>query len=101
MIYAGRSVAEVRNENKNASLYVGLGKEDISEPSKRITAQNALRTIQLADLSLKDRQEYRGKMGPYASRPPISIPDIEPTLESFLAAAELYSKLLGLKTVEK
>lgn len=96
MIYAGCSVADVRNENKNASLYVGLGKEDISEPSKRITTQNAMRTIRLAELSLKAREETRRKMGAFESRSPISIPVIEPTLEGFLALGELYSRMLGL-----
>lgn len=65
---AATGAAEVRNSYKNDSLYVGFSEGKVTLPCDTRTEHQSMRTIELAEMSLKE-SEFRGRArGPFAGR---------------------------------
>ncbi|MBS3183773.1 AbiV family abortive infection protein [Pseudomonas sp. PCH44] len=78
MIKSAGSAPDFRNDLKNNSLYVGFKNGTISQPAEQFTASRALRTITLASDALTNQASILKLLGPFATRGPIKIPEIDP-----------------------
>lgn len=78
MILAAGSAPGFRNDLKNNSLYVGFKDGILSQPTQSFSAERALRTITLACDSLQNQLSILKLLGRFATRSPISIPEVHP-----------------------
>lgn len=78
MLQHGGGASDVRNDQKNSSLYVGFENGLVSQPLESVSAERALRTILLATNALNNQLSVLKQLGPYATRGPIKIPEILP-----------------------
>ncbi|WP_312151957.1 AbiV family abortive infection protein [Pseudomonas sp.] len=91
MLKQGIALSEHRNNQKNNSLYVGFEDGKISQPVESVTAETALLTITLATNALTNQISVGKKIGPFAARSPITIPDVRP--EDIRLDAEALQKM--------
>lgn len=77
-------IAERRNEQKNAALYVNFSEEKFLRPADAIEERVAGRTVKLADMQLWEVRAVQEKVGPYAAKksallhmPNFDDPDIQ------------------------
>ncbi|MBF8728839.1 AbiV family abortive infection protein [Pseudomonas guariconensis] len=78
MIQRGGGTSATRNDQKNNSLYVGFENGTVSQPLDGVSPERALRTISLAVDALTNQSSVLKFAGPFATRRPISIPEILP-----------------------